>query len=267
MNILKFELKGYFRTLWIWILSLFSLLFLYMAFFPIMSDDAQIMDKILENYPEELLKAFGMGGSISFATVLGFFTFTFVFVQLCIAIQSAYYGFNFLSVEERELTADFLYTKPVTRRSIFIQKYLAAVMALLLTDIAVWIGSFLAIETFRGDNTYEIYNLVILLASIPIFQLFFFSIGLIVTALSKKISSVISYAMAISFGLYILNAIRSIVGGDLLGMISPYYYFEPGYILTQGKLNFRLTMIAVAVILISNIIGYRLYLKRNIHSL
>lgn len=267
MNIYKFELKGYFRTLWIWIFSVIALLIMYMAFYPIMSDDAQMMDKILENYPEELLKAFGMGGNISFATVLGYFTFTFVFVQLCLAVQSAYYGFNFLSVEERELTADFLYSKPVTRRSIFIQKYLAAVTALLLSDIAVWIGSFLAIEIFRGDNNYEMSYLLILLASIPIFQLFFFSIGLIVTTISKKISSVISYAMALSFGLYILNAIRSIVGGELLGMISPYYYFEPGYILTHGELNLRLTIIAVAVILISNIIGYRLYLKRNIHSL
>lgn len=267
MNIYKFEIKGYFRTLWIWVLSLLALLLMYMAFYPVMSDDAQMMDKILEHYPEELLKAFGMGGSISLATVFGFFTFTFVFVQLCLAVQSAYYGFNFLSIEERELTADFLYSKPVTRRSVFIQKYLAALTALIISDIAVWIGSFLAIEIFRGDNTYEINNLLILLVSIPIFQLFFFSIGLIVTTVSKKISSVISYAMALSFGLYILNAIRSIVGGELLGMISPYYYFEPGYILTHGKLNFKLTLIAVAVILISNIIGYRLYMKRNIHSL
>ncbi len=267
MNIYKFEIKGYFRTLWIWVLSLFALLFMYMAFYPIMSEDAMMMDKILQHYPEELLKAFGMGESISFATVLGYFTFTFVFVQLCLAVQSAYYGFNFLSVEERELTADFLYSKPVTRRSIFFQKYFAAATALLISDIAVWIGSFLAIEIFRGDNSYEINNLLILLASIPIFQVFFFSVGLIVTTLSKKISSVISYAMALSFGLYILNAIRSIVGGELLGMISPYYYFEPGYILMHGKLNLKLTMIAVTIILISNIIGYRLYLKRNIHSL
>ncbi len=267
MNIYRFELKGYFRTLWIWILSLIALLFMYMAFYPILSDDAMMMDKILEHYPEELLKAFGMGESISFATVLGYFTFTFVFVQLCLAVQSAYYGFNFLSIEERELTADFLYSKPVTRRSVFVQKYLAAFTALLLSNLAVWIGSFLAIEIFRGDNSYDLGNLVILLVSIPIFQLFFFSIGLVVTTLSKKISSVISYAMALSFGLYILNAIRSIVGGELLGMITPYYYFEPGHILTSGKLNLRLTMICVFVILISNSLGYRLYLKRNIHSL
>lgn len=267
MNIYKFELKGYMRTIWIWILSLIALLIMYMAFYPIMSDDAQMMDKILEHYPEELLKAFGMGENISFATVLGYFTFTFVFVQLCLAIQSAYYGFNFLSIEERELTADFLYSKPVTRRNVFIQKHLAAVTALLLSDLAVWIGSFLAIEIFRGSNTYEANNLMILLISIPIFQLFFFSIGLVVTTLSKKIRSVISYAMALSFGLYILNAIRSIVGGELLGMISPYYYFEPGYILTHGKLNINLTLLGIAVIIISNILGYNLYLRRNIHSL
>lgn len=267
MNIFKFELKGYFRTLWIWLISLFALLILFMSFYPVMSEDAAMMDKIFEHYPEELLKAFGMSGELSFATVFGYFTFTFVFVQLCLAVQSAYYGFNFISIEERELTADFLYSKPVTRKSVFMQKYLAAMTVLFMSDVVVWLGSFIAIEVFRGDNNYDLEHLLILLVSIPIFQLFFFSIGFVVTTLSRKINSVISYAMALSFGLYVLNAIRSIVGGELLGMISPYYYFEPGFILTQGKLNLRLTIICIAIILSTNIIGYWLYQKRNIRSL
>ena len=50
--------------------------------------------------------AFGMSG-IDMASVLGFYGLAFGFVQVCLAIQAANYGFSMLSVEERDLTADF----------------------------------------------------------------------------------------------------------------------------------------------------------------
>jgi ABC-2 type transport system permease protein len=267
MIIFRFELKNYMRTLWIWAISIIALLILFMAFFPVMAEDSQMMDKILENYPEELLKAFGMSEYVPMSTVSGYYAFLFAFVQLCMAVQSAYYGFNFLSVEERERTADFLFSKPVSRRRIFVEKYGAALMALLLTNIALWVGTYISIELFRGANTFEATHILILLASMPLFQLVFFSIGLIVTALTRKIGSVISYAMGVAFGLYMLNAIRSIVGGKFLGVLSPYYYFEPGYILSEGSLNLMWTLLAILIIGLATGIGYKRYVKRNIHAL
>lgn len=267
MTIYKFEMKNYLRTLWIWAISIIGLLILFMAFYPVMAEDSQMMDKILENYPEELLKAFGMSEYVPMSTIPGYFAFLFAFVQLCLAVQSAYYGFNFLSVEERELTADFLFSKPVSRTRIFVEKYGAALTAIAITNLALWVGSFISIELFKGSTGYAAGNLILLLLSVPVFQLVFFSVGLIVTTLSRKIGSVISYAMGLSFGLYMLNAIRSIVGGELLGIFSPYTYFEPGYIISEGTFNVRYTLIAVAIIMIATITGYRLYMKRNIHAL
>ena len=124
MNIFTYELKMYRNSIIIWSISIAGLLVLFMGIYPSMAADAALMDMILENYPEAMLKAFGMAGSLSLSSVLGYFTFTFAFVQLCLAMQSSYYGFHFLSVEERELTADFLMSKPVSRRRIIISKFI-----------------------------------------------------------------------------------------------------------------------------------------------
>lgn len=266
MNLLIFEFKKYLKSLWIWIISINALLVVYMAFYPVFSKDAATLDLFLEHYPEELLKAFGMGGELSLATVAGFFAFSFAFAQLILAVQSAYYGFNFLSIEERELTADFLYSKPVSRRQILFFKYLAVVLTLLLTNLGVWAGSFLSLELFRGDAGYEIWPIISLLLTLPLFQMFFFSLGFLVTALTKKMASVIGSAVGVAFVLYILNALRRIVGGELLGFISPYYHFDPNYILIAGEWDPILTSISVFFVVFANIAALSLFLRRDMRS-
>lgn len=267
MNIYIFEFKMYARSLWLWALALFALQIIFMAFYPAMAKDAAMIDLILEHYPKELLQAFGMGESVSLATVLGYYTFVFAFVQLCLAVQGAYYGFHFLSLEERELTADFLFSKPVTRTKILVSKYVAALTALVITHGAVIGSTFVAIALFRDGKSYELDKLLVLLASVPVFQLFFFSIGMLVTVLTTKIRNVLSYAMALAFGLHILNALRGIVGGRLLGIASPFYHFEPANIIETGGWAADRVWISVLVILCSTLISYKLYLKRNIHAL
>jgi ABC-2 type transport system permease protein len=266
MNIFAFEFRRYVGSLAVWVGSIIALLVMFMAFYPVLAQDAATLDLVLAHYPEELLKAFGMGGQLSLATVAGFFAFSFAFAQLVIAAQSAYYGFHFVSAEERERTADFLYTKPISRESILAAKYGAAGLALLLTNLGVWAGSFLAIYLFRGEATFELWPVVSLLLTVPIFQLFFLSLGFLVTAVSKKTASVIGPAVAVSFVLYMLNALRRIVGGELLGLISPYYHFDPNYILVAGQWDVLHTAVSLAFILAANVVAVRLYLKRDLST-
>lgn len=266
MNIYKFELTTYWKSFILWSLGIVTVQVIMMMFFPSMARDAQMMDLIIENYPEELLKVIGLGEHVSLATVLGYYTFVFVFVQLLLGVQSAFYGFHFLSVEEREQTADFLFSKPVTRSRILAGKYLAAFTILILTSLVVAAGSFFSIEFFRDGSEYEMRPLVILLLTVPLFQLFFFSIGMVVTVATKRIRSVISYALGLGFGLYVLNAFRSIVGGELLGVFTPYYHFEPSYILMEGSIPLERVLISIGVILSSHLITYFAYLNRNFRA-
>jgi len=266
MNILSFEFRKYLGSLAIWIASIAALLILFMAFYPVLAKDAAVLDLFLEHYPEELLKAFGMGSELSLATVAGYFSFAFAFAQLVIATQAAYYGFHFMSVEERELTADFLYSKPISRTCILRAKYGAAALALLATNAGVWGGSFLAIAWFRDGAAYELWPIVSLLLTVPLFQLAFFSIGFLVTALAKQVTGVIGPAVGVSFVLYMLNALRRIIGGELLGLLSPYHHFDPNFILRDGSWDPALAAISITFIVVANIIAVRLYLKRDLRS-
>ena len=267
MNIFKHEFIMKKKSIIIWSLSTAAFMIFYMAFFPAMAQDSASFEAIMNSFPKEMLQALGLREGLSLAGLMGFFTLTFTMMQVAIAIQSANYGFSILSEEERELTADFLMTKPVSRSKIYFSKFLAALLGLLITAIAVGISSFVALELFNGGQAYEKVHVFKLILTVPIFQLLFLSMGMFISLLFKKIRSVLSLSMGLVIGLYVISGVRGIIDSDILGYFTPFYYFEPGLILIDGSYNLELLGIAVGIIIVSLVSSYLLYKRRNIHSL
>lgn len=267
MNIFKHELMMKKQSILIWSLSLSAFMIFYMAFFPALAKDAVSFDAIMNSFPEEMLQALGIKEGLSMASLMGYFTLTFGMIQLAIAIQSANYGFSILSEEERELTADFLLSKPVSRSTIYFSKFFAAFLSLFVSAIVVGISSLIALRLFNGDESYMLTHVLKLILTVPFFQLLFLSVGMFISLLFKKIRSVLSLSMGLAIGLYVINSVRGIIDNDLLGYISPYYYFEPGVILIDGTYDLKLFGLAIGIIIVSLVGSYLLYNKRDIHSL
>lgn len=265
--VFRFEAKRYLRSALLWSFNGIALYFIFMAFFPIIAKDASMMDTIVEHYPEELLKAFGMSNQVSLSSVLGYFSFCYTFVQLCMAIQGANYGFHCLSVEERELTADFLMAKPVKRHTIFMSKYTAVLLGVMVTQIFLYIGAIASIEVFRAEKSYDLKLVNMMLFAGPLFQLVFVNVGLIISLLVKKVRSVLSFSMALVFSMYIINAIRGIIDSQWLGIMTPFYHFDALYIIENEHYNTPFFGLSLAVLIVSFVASYWMYLKRDIHSL
>ncbi len=267
MNIFKFEFKQLRKSILIWGLVVPISLFSYIAFFPLIADNSTGFQEIMNQLPEEMLAIFGMIPELPVTTILGYFSLTFTIIQIPIAIQACNYGFNMLSVEERELTADFLLTRPVTRSKIIISKFLAAFAALTIVNAVLWVASIGAVYAFKGSATIQISNVIILLSTTVFFQLFFVGVGMLVSMLVKKIQSVISYSMALGFGMYIITSMGALISSKIFKYISPYSHFAPQYILVEGSYDWTLSLISFGVIIISLVGSYFLYLRRNIPSL
>lgn len=265
MNIFKHEFKAHLRSVISWSVSIFLLLFLVMSIFSSISADAAILNATLDKFPEELLIAFGMD-KLDFATVLGFYSLTFLFCQICLAIQASTYGFALVSAEERELTADFLLAKPVSRRQIMTSKLLAAFCGLTITNLVIWITSFATIEIYQGDRGYETGPLLLLLGSIVIFQLFFLSVGMVVSLLMKRVRTVTPPAMALAFGMYVISAFGDMLGEESLEIITPFKHFQPNAIVADGAYDLPLVLISVAVVVISILASYLLYARRDMRA-
>ncbi|MFV1950313.1 MAG: ABC transporter permease subunit [Anaerolineales bacterium] len=265
MNIFTHEFKSYLKSVAIWSAANFMIILIYFSAFNAIAVEAEDFAQLMSSFPEELLIAFGMT-NMDFTSLLGFFGVVFLFCQICLAIQASNYGFSLVSIEERELTADFLLPKPVGRGRILTSKLLAAFLALTITNLAVWASSFFVINLVRDGRSYDLNALVLILSTIVIFQLFFLTVGTLISLLMKRVRSVISLSMALAFGMYILNVFGSMLGEDKLEIISPFRHFDPNYILANGNYDFPLFMVSVVVILAAVPLSFLLYQKRNIAS-
>jgi ABC-2 type transport system permease protein len=265
MNVFLQEFRMQLRSVITWSVAVVVLILVFVSLFSSFAQDAALLNEMLANFPDELLAAFGLTG-VDLSTILGYFSLAFLFVQVCLAIQAANYGFSLVSIEEREWTADFLLAKPVGRTEILTSKLLGALSGLIITDVAVWISSTLFINVFKGDATYETRSLVLLLLSIVPFQLFFLAVGLVISLLVKRVRSVTPYAMALAFGMYVLSAFGDLLGEVALEKITPFKHFEPNYIIQHGAYDLPLVLISVAVIVVSLVGSYALYTRRDIPS-
>ena len=263
MNIFRHEFKMHLRSVITWSVAVAALILVYTSLFSSFAKDAELLNVMMANFPEQLLTAFGLNG-VDLSTVLGYFSFVFLFAQICLAIQAASYGFALVSIEEREWTADFLLAKPVGRSQILTSKLLSALVGLTITNAVVWISSLASISLFKGDRTYETKPLLLLLLSIIVFQLFFLAVGLVVSLLVKRIRSVTPYSMALAFGMYVLSVFGDMLGESTLEKITPFKHFEPRYILQHGAYNAPLALISILVIVICVAASYALYTRRDI---
>ena len=265
MNIFKLEFGMKIRSVVTWSLSIGLLMFIFLSIFPSFAAETDSLSEMLSSFPEEFLIAFGMV-DVDLSTILGFFGFIFLFIQLCLSIQAANYGFALVSVEERDLTADFLLAKPVGRTKIMTSKLLAAILALAITNLVVWVSSLVFLHVYNIGEPVEIKPVILLLLSVGVFQLFFLTVGILISLLLKRIRSVTPFAMALAFGLYLLNAFGDMIGQETLEIISPFRHFEAPFILKHAAYDLPLAWISVATILVSIAGSYLLYLRRNIRS-
>lgn len=263
--IYRYEMRQRWSSVGIWAGSLAGLLLMYMAFFPSFSADIAAMNQLLENFPPELKAAFGMN-ALDLGTLEGYFGLCFVFCQLCLAIQAANYGLSLVSVEEDELTADFLLTKPLSRPTILSSKLLAALTSLLVTDVLFWAVSLASIAMFKGDAQYEPRAIALLLGSAVIFQLIFFSVGLLLSLLVRRMRSVTPWSLGLAFGTYVISAFSGILGDVKLEYLSPFKHFDPGKIIRDLQYDMPLVLLDVVLVIVAIGASYWLYQKRDIAS-
>ena len=78
-----------------------------------------------------------------------------------------------------------------------------------------------------------------LLSSIVVFQLFFLTVGMLISLLMKRVRSVTPLSMALAFGMYVVSAFGGMLGDDTIDLISPFTHFEPNAIITNGAYDIR----------------------------
>jgi len=263
VNIFLRELRANLKALLIWIVSvgIFSAIMMYefTAYYN-NPDMLEFMDAL----PEAMLKAFSMAGA-DLTTVNGFISVAGIYFLIALGIYSALQGSSIIAKEERDKTAEFFMTMPISRKRVVSWKIISGIVLSLLLNLSLAVILYLTTIPYdRGDNFFSFMGL--LMTSIFLVQLFFFSIGLAISSLLKNNKQSGKISIAILFGMYMLSIFVSLSEKiDFLHYLTPFKYFEAGSILADEKLKIVYMIIVLLVFIAGVTITYIKYPKRDLH--
>lgn len=264
MNIFLHELKAYRKSTIIWTLSLSALVLVFMSLFPSISKEIDEFKKVMEAFPEPVRQALGIEIN-TMGTILGFYSYTFVYLTLCGTIQAMIIGVSIISKEVREKTADFLLTKPVTRSKIVTSKILAAIVSLLITNVIfIAVASLVASQVKTEDYSVTLFFMISI--TLLFMQLIFLALGIVISVVFPKIKSVMAVSLGTVFSFFFIGMFASTTGEGAKRYLSPFKYFDTASIIENGSYEISFIIAGITIIIVSLVVSYIIYAKKDIHG-
>lgn len=262
MNILKRELRSYLKGLIIWILCMAALIFIMTSEFSAYYNNPEMKD-ILNAMPPQLLEAFSMAGA-NLTTVGGFISIASLYFYLLLGLYGVLLGSGILAKEERDKTAEFFLTLPVSRTKAITAKYSAMVLLNLVMNLATYGLIYLSLVSYEKEEGFHGF-MFLMMVGIYLIQMIFSSIGMAISSLIKRFRKSGTYGTSLFFGLYIISVIIALNDHlTNLKYITPFKYFEASQLLADQKLELVYVVLSLGIILVATLITYLAYPRRDL---
>lgn len=172
------ELKDHRRNLLIWIGAMLGMVVIGAAEYSIVvMDAAEEIMKLFESLPRVFGIVFGADESVPISTPIGYYIMMYLWYCMVAFIHAAVLGATIISKEERNRTAEFIFTKPFPRKDIITSKIIAAIVNVIIITLTAWIGNLIMLAPqIEGESILS----VIAITSLSMFfiQILFLFTGL-----------------------------------------------------------------------------------------
>ena len=261
MTLIKHELRRGKTSFFIWTSSIGFLLATCIFLFPEMKGQMEGFNDMFASMGS-FTEAFGMD-RLNFGTLTGFYA---VECGNVLGLGGAFFAslcaVGILSKEEKEKTAEFLLTHPVSRKRIITEKLIAVLIQITAMNIIIYalaVGSISAI----GEE--------IPLKEISLLHLAYYLLQLELACICFGISAFlhkgsVGVGLGAAVMMYFLNLIANIADvAEFLKYITPFGYCEGADIISKGSLDLTLIIIGTVIGIIGIIIAFLKYTKKDIH--
>lgn len=260
MTIFKHELRQGRVSLIIWTAAISFMLGICIIIYPEMSTQMGDISAMFADMGS-FSQAFGMD-KINFGEFLGFFGVECGNVLgLGGAFFAALLGISALAKEEKEHTAEFLLTHPVSRTRIITEKLCAVIVQIVILNLAVIAVTALSVLII-GEEA-DIKTLALLFLSFFLMQLEVAAITFGISAFLRRGSLGIGLGLAAVF--YFMNIVANLIDETkFLKYITPFGYTESADIIADGALNGGYLAVGMALAALGVILAFWKYGKKDI---
>ena len=260
MTLIKHELKQGRTALVIWTASIAFLMVICILMFPEMKGE---MDGVSDMFASmgSFTEAFGMD-RINFGTLLGFYA---VECGNILGLGGAFFAsliaITVLAKEEKERTAEFLLTHPVSRVRIVTEKLTAVLIQIVLINAVIWALSAASIAIIGEEIPWKELNLMHLSYFLLQIELAGICFGL--SAFLRR--GGLGIGLGLATVMYFLNIVANISdSAEFLKYITPFGYTEGADIVANGSLDIAMVLLGMAYTAIGIAAAYWKYCKKDI---
>lgn len=261
MTLVKHELRQGKIALMIWTASIGLLLVICIFLFPEMKDQMEDVSDVFASMGS-FTAAFGMD-RLNFGTLIGFYGVECGNVLgLGGAFFASFCAVGILSKEEKDRTAEFLLTHPVSRVRIVTEKLAAVFVQIIMMNLVIYVLSIGSIAAIGEEIPWKEINLMHLAYFLLQIELSGICFG--ISAFVRKGS--VGTGLGIAAIMYFLNLVANITeSAEFLKYITPFGYSEGADIVENGCLDGTMVEIGLLFGLIGIVAAYLKYCKKDIH--
>jgi ABC-2 type transport system permease protein len=260
MPILKHECKMNQKNLVIWGISIGLFSFLCIILYPSLKDSLVDMSEAFANMGS-LSQALGMD-KIGLDTAMGYYaTQIGPLFSLGGAMFAAVIGTGMLSKEEGGHTSEFLFSLPLGRRKVLIQKLVGMLVILVafnLICVMLNISGFLIIGEEIERKDFALYHIAQLFMHIQIGGICF-----MISSFMKKNS--IGIGIGITMLFYACDMMVKILPSfKNMKYIIPFSYSDAASIMVSHEVDLQLLGIGIGIMICSVVIGFVNYMRKDL---
>lgn len=260
MTVFKHELRQGRSALIIWTAAISFMLGICIVIYPEMSTQMGDISAMFADMGS-FSQAFGMD-RINFGEFLGFFGVECGNVLgLGGAFFAALLGISALAKEEKEHTAEFLLTHPVSRTRVITEKLCAVIAQIVIMNLAVIAVTALSVLII-GEEA-DIKTLAMLFSAFFLMQLEVAAVTFGISAFLRRGSLGIGLGLAAVF--YFMNIVANLIDETkFLKYITPFGYTESADIIADGALNGGYLAVGMAIAALAIILAFWKYGRKDI---
>lgn len=166
-----------------------------------------------------------------------------------------------LAKEEKNKTAEFLLTHPISRRRIITEKLFAVITQITVLNLSVMAVSYIASTIIGEDPEWGKLALIFLAYFLLDLEVAFICFGL--SAFLRRGGFAVSLGITMAF--YFMNILANITDEiEFLKYITPYGYTDSGYIINKGALDIKYMWVGMIFAAAGIVTAYTVYTKKDI---
>jgi len=269
MNMILFlkEIRRNAASLIIWTVVITLLIGLTMSFYGTFMQNQSKIAGMLTIIPKGALQFKGVSNFNDLLSVLGFYSSNNVIYMMVLgSIFSIVLSSNILLKEEYDKTAEYLFTRPITRSEIFLSKLAVVFINVFLLNFFTALAGFICIEVVK-KQPFSIRAFLILSVYTLLLNILFGAAGLFLSTIVKRAKPITTICIGLVLIFYFIGSLSKITeAAARIGYISPFRFADVNAIDPSYSLNIWNLVYFVGLSFLLTWFSYRIYKRKDIYT-